>query len=102
MSRPLTILYGFCLFVITISVDSDTNSSVSTSCPVKCDIRVEVDAIRQMILDAGNKIDLVNSSLTQALNRVEQVILTLNQTNDVKYHEMQGILNAIFHNFLVF
>ena len=94
MSRPL--IYGFCLFVITNSVDSDTNSSVSTSCPVKCDIRVEVDAMRQMILDTGNKIDLVNSSLTQALNRMEQVIMTLNQTNDEMHHEIQGILNAIF------
>ena len=45
-----TWIYGaFCLLAIATSVHSDTGSEVPPSCPLKCGVPVEVQALRQMV-----------------------------------------------------
>ena len=158
MSKPW--IYAFCLFAITTSIYSDTDSEAPPSCPLKCDVLGEVNVIRQLVnqesiirmgidaqtqelrktvidimtklqqinsslamessstsqqtsledriskvtktleqlnlsvLDADTRFGQVNSSLEQALARVERDVQTLQQTSD----QMQGILNIYHRN----
>ena len=80
----------FCLFAIATSVHSDTGSEVPPSCPLKCDVLGEVNAIRQL-LNQESIIRMGIDAQTQELRKtVTDVIKKLQQINS----SMESTSNA--------